>query len=103
MSEKVQLNKFGTNRFGITNGSGQVVSEEYLRRYVHCWCRTSNGFTHNRSENIAYFMSDEFLALHPGKTASQIGKIASQSPRWNPEPKPVNPRKVNDKVRMRRK
>lgn len=100
MSEK--LNKFGVNRYGIANAAGQQVSEDYLRRYIHCWCRISNGFTHNRSENIAYFMSDEFLAQHKGKTASQIGKIASQSPRWNPEPKPVNPRTQNKRVRTRK-
>jgi hypothetical protein len=77
------VEKFGSNRFGITNSRGEVVSEDYLRRYIHCWCRAEHGFTHNRKENIAYFMSDEFLSQHPGKTASQIGKIASQSERWN--------------------
>ena len=96
------LSKFGSNRFAISNGSGQVVSEDYLRRYIHCWCRASNGFTHNRSANIAYFMSDEFLSQHKGKTASQIGKAASLSPRWNPEPKPVNPHKQNSRTRTRK-
>ena len=84
--EKVQpkkgLEKFGKNRFGILNSKGEEVSEDYLRRYIHCWCRVSDGFVHNRKANIAYFMSDEFLAQHSGKTASQVGKAASIDPRW---------------------
>jgi hypothetical protein len=100
MSE--QLSKFGVNRYGVVNAAGQQVSEEYLRRYIHCWCRVSNGFTHNRAANIAYFMSDEFLSQHTGKTASQIGKAASLSPLWKPEPKPVNPRKANSRTRARK-
>jgi hypothetical protein len=84
MSAKFE--KFGLNRFGIVNSDGEVVSEDYLRRYIHCWCRVSDGFTHNRKANIEYFMSDEFLAAHPGATASQIGKFASLSDRWNAIP-----------------
>jgi len=91
MTQNKSLVKFGQNRFNIVNSNGQVVSEDYLRRYIHCWCRTSNGFTYNRKANIAYFMSDAFLSQHVGKTASQIGKIASKSERWTA---PVAAKKV---------
>jgi hypothetical protein len=76
------LVKFSSNPFGVVNSDGVEVSEDYLRRYIHCWCRVSDGFTFNRKANIAYFCSAKFIKAHPGKTASQLGKIASTSKRW---------------------
>jgi hypothetical protein len=70
------------NPYGITNSRGEIVTSAYLRRYVQCWCRQGDGFVKNRNENFAYFDSPEFLGQHVGKTASQIGKIASQDERW---------------------
>lgn len=74
------------NKFDIRNSDGELVSMDYLRRYIHCWCRVSDGYTHNRKTNIEYFMSDTFLAQHRGKTASQVGKAASIDARWNITP-----------------
>ena len=88
-----KFEKFGTNKFGIVNSDGKSVSHDYIRRYIHCWCRVSDGFTLNRKSNIEFFMTDEFLSAHPGKTASQIGQIASKSDRWGvvvaPAAKPI--------------
>ena len=75
------------NNYGITNSKGQVVTAEYLARYIHCWCRASNGFRHNRKENIAFFTSAEFLSTCAGLTASQVGHKAALSPRWNAKAK----------------
>jgi hypothetical protein len=66
----------------ILNSRGERVTKEYMNRYIQCWCRQGDGFTHNRRDNFKYFMSDEFLSANAGKTASQIGKIASMSDRW---------------------
>ena len=76
------LQKFGFNEFGIKNASGVEVTGSYLRRYIHCWCRKSDGFTYHRKENIEFFCSAAFINAHPGCTASQLGKIAHDSPRW---------------------
>ena len=76
------------NPYGVTNSRGQVVTNGYLSRYIQCWCRQGDGFTKNRKENFAYFMSDAFLSQHAGKTASQIGKAASIDARWGLTPKP---------------
>ena len=76
------------NPYGITNSRGQIVTNGYLSRYIQCWCRQGDGFTKDRKANFTYFMSDEFLSQHVGKTASQIGKAASISPRWGTAPKP---------------
>jgi hypothetical protein len=82
------FSKFGVNRFGIVNSKGEVVSEDYLRRYIHCWCRKDDPMYNvpNRGQIIDHFMSDEFLSKHLGKTASQIGKIASIDPIWGSKP-----------------
>jgi hypothetical protein len=82
------FNKFASesvtgNTYGIVNDDGQIVTLDYLRRYIHCWCRVSDGFTTNRKANIAYFMSAEFLSAHKGMTASQIGHAASLDARWD--------------------
>lgn len=76
------LTKFAANPYSIRNSTGDLVSMDYLRRYIHCWCRVSDGFIHNRKANIEYFMSPAFLTPLKGKTASEIGKIASLDPRW---------------------
>ena len=90
MSAK-SFEKFGNNRFGICNSKGEIVSEDYLRKYIHCCCRVSAGYTLDRKSNIEYFMSDEFLSANSGKTACQIGIIASKSERWGKiEPVPFN-------------
>jgi hypothetical protein len=81
------------NIFGITNNRGEIVTNSYLRRYIQCWCRAPHGYTKNRKANFDYFMSEEFLSLHIGKTASQIGKAASSDARWGlvkPAPAPAD-------------
>lgn len=91
------------NEFGIVNSAGQVVTRDYLRRYIHCWCRVSDGFVYNRKQNIEYFMSNEFLAKHRGKTASQVGKAASMSDRWNEPVEKKITTKSAGKIRTRAK
>jgi hypothetical protein len=70
------------NPWRITNNRNQLLTTAYLRRYIQCWCRVENGYTENRAANLAYFMSDEFLAPHAGETASHVGKLASIDARW---------------------
>jgi hypothetical protein len=83
------LNKFASesvagNKFGIVNSRGEVVTMEYLRRYLHCWCRVADGFVSTkRHEIIEHYMSDAVLTRCKGMTASQIGKACSLDPRWN--------------------
>lgn len=70
------------NKFGIVNGRGELVTTQYLARYIQCWCRQENGYVKNRKENFAYFMSNAFLSTCIGMTASQVGKKASVDARW---------------------
>ena len=70
------------NRFGIKNDRGETVTNEYLRRYIQCWCRKEHGYSLNRKANFDYFMSDAWLETQRGKTASQVGKAASIHERW---------------------
>jgi len=70
------------NKFGICNNRGELVTSAYLDRYVQCWCRKENGYTLNRKENFVYFRSEAFLSTMVGKTASQVGKVASLDSRW---------------------
>jgi hypothetical protein len=71
------------NEYGITNDRGQVVTTQYLARYIQCWCRTGDGYIDDRKANFAYFMSHAFLSAHATLTASQVGKAAASDPRWN--------------------
>ena len=70
------------NKFNVRNNRGQLVTNGYLRRYIQCWCRSGMGYTTNRAANFDYFMSEEFLSMHVGETASAIGKAASLDARW---------------------
>jgi hypothetical protein len=73
------------NKWGITNDRHELVTEAYLRRYIQCWCRSEHGFTLNRKANFDFFMTDAFikpLVAAGIKTASRIGKAASESPLW---------------------
>jgi hypothetical protein len=77
--------KFGNNAYGITNEDGKMITMDYIRRYIHCWCRVSNGFVHERKANIAHFMSPENLEAHRGMTGSRVGHDAALSTRWDVE------------------
>lgn len=74
------------NQYGICNERGELVTRQYLSRYIQCNCRQGNGFVANRKENFAYFMSDAFLSECRGMTANEVGRKAAASPRWGDGP-----------------
>jgi hypothetical protein len=77
-----------SNAFGITNTRGQIVTREYLARYIQCWCRKENRFVLNRKANFEYFMSTAWLGQHATDTASQVGHCASlDETRWGDAPR----------------
>lgn len=81
------LTKFGTNKFGITNKEGAIVTPEYLSRYIQCQCRKADGYDcspDQRTVLFRYFMSDEFLARCAARhlTACQVGYEAAIDPKW---------------------
>jgi hypothetical protein len=82
MLYKFASDKTPGNKWGIMNSTDEVVTVEYLRRYIHCWNRIQDGFVHDRKHNIAYFLSDAFLLTCGGLTASQVGQKARFSPLW---------------------
>jgi hypothetical protein len=92
-------------KYGICNKEGQLLSEWYVRQYIHCWCRLDSGFDTdkwqpvsapeyvdvnghavvmtNREMLIDYFMTDKWLRAHPGLTGSEIGHEACLSTLWD--------------------
>lgn len=79
------------NRYNIRNTRGELVTMEYLNRYVQCWCRIGDGFNNDRKANFVYFSSHEFLKQHVGETASAVGRAAAADLRWSKNRKSAAP------------
>ena len=72
----------GPNPYGIHNRVGTVITMSYLKKYAQCATR---GMKTNRAENIAYFMSPEFLEQFRNKTAGEYSQACRRDSRWGDE------------------
>lgn len=78
----------GPNPYGIHNRAGNVITMSYLKKHAQCATRGmkgEKGTTNTRVENIAYFMSPEFLEQFRDKTAGEYSQACRRSDRWGDE------------------
>lgn len=78
----------GPNPYNIHNRVGTVITMSYLKKYAQCATRGmkgEKGTTNTRAENIAYFMSPEFLEQFRDKTAGEYSQACRRSDRWGEE------------------